>query len=103
MMRLPWLLMSGCSIWGGETMTFSCAFSIWIYSSKLMYIFLLLTLTDLSAGLAESMRGGVSSYHPPSGWPMRAHAAMTVRSTMAATAAKAQRLTGVNLLFIIVV
>jgi hypothetical protein len=37
-----------------------------------MLIFFELALTDLSVGEVWMMRGGVSSYQPPSGVPMRA-------------------------------
>ncbi len=70
---LPCVFISGTSSCGGETTTFSEALSSFMTSSKDMTIFFALTLKALSAGEHFITCGGVSSYHPPSGCPMRAH------------------------------
>ena len=70
---LPCPLISGTSSCGGETTTFSEAFSSLINSSKLITTFLLFTSIALSAGDAPITFGGASSYHPPSGSPILAH------------------------------
>lgn len=71
-MRLPSPLISGASSCGGDTTTFSVGLSILINSLKLIYSFFLLTFVAPSAGSAPMTFGGVSSYQPPSGLPMRA-------------------------------
>ena len=70
--RLPEALISGISSCGGETTTLLVTSSTLIYSSKTIVIFLSVTLTERSCGVVLTMLGGVSSYHPPSGDPMRA-------------------------------
>ena len=77
-MLFPPALMSGDSSCGGETTTFSVAFSILINSLKRMCSFLVFTPVAFSVGDAPTTRGGVSSYQPPSGLPIRAQAATNV-------------------------
>ena len=87
-MSFPAVFISGDSICGGDTTTLVAASSSFMYSSKLMRIFLAVTPVALSRGEVWVILGGVSSYHPPSGWPMRAHeAAARAASAMAAAMA----------------
>ena len=48
-----------------------------------MFTFFALTFTPRSAGVAPMTFGGVSSYHPPSGCPIRAHDATTATKSRA--------------------
>ena len=70
---LPAAFISACSICGGDITTFSVGLSTCMYSSKYITTFFCFTFTPLSCGVVRVMVGGVSSYHPPSGCPMRAH------------------------------
>ena len=54
-------LISGCCIWGGETTTFSVAFSNLINSSNTKEILVLSLFRAPAAGVLPMKRGGVSS------------------------------------------
>lgn len=60
-MCFPPTFISGESNCGGDTVTFSIAFSTRIFSSKTMVTFLLFTPRWPKAGDIDTMRGGVSS------------------------------------------
>ena len=72
-MNFPRVFISGISICGGDTTTFSAAFSSFTNSLKYMRTLRSFTPVPLSAGVVPTTYGGVSSYHPPSGEPIRAH------------------------------
>ena len=55
-------------------MTFSDGLSSLMYSSNSMDIFFRLLLVAFGSGVARTNFGGVSSYGPPSGCPVLAHA-----------------------------
>ena len=76
----PAPFISGISICGGDTTTFSVGLSTVMYSSKYIVTFFGLTPTALSAGVAPTMRGGVSSYSPPSGCPILAHPELRIKN-----------------------
>ena len=72
----PEAFISGISNCGGDTMTLLVASSNFTYSLKTMVTFRSVTLVALSWGDVATMRGGLSSYQPPSGEPMRAQPEM---------------------------
>ena len=57
----PEVLISGISICGGEIITFSCAFSTLISSSKVMVTFFACCCRAPMAGCMATIFGGVSS------------------------------------------
>ena len=69
----PVVFISGCSSCGGQNMMFSVAFSTFMYSLNRISSFCWFTFVALSPGVAPITLGGTSSYHPPSGCPIRAH------------------------------
>ena len=79
--RRPLVFTSGASSCGGDTMTFSEAFSSLIISSNSRLMRLRRLLLAPGRGEALTKRGGVSSYGPPSGDPGLAQAAKTAVST----------------------
>ena len=81
----PALFISGVSSCGGDTTTLLAASSSLTNSSNVMVILRVFTPVALSAGEACTIFGGVSSYHPPSGCPIRAQEAVSNIAEMQAT------------------
>ena len=69
---LPEVLMTGCWTCGGDTTTFSLAFSNFTYSSNDSVTLPSFTFRAPRAGVLPMNTGGVSSNGPPSGLPMDA-------------------------------
>ncbi len=72
MIFFPDAFISGISNCGGDTTTLFVGSSILMNSSNAIVTRLSLALVPLSDGDVKTTLGGVSSYHPPSGEPMRA-------------------------------
>ena len=77
----PEVFISGGSICGGDRVIFSCAFSTVMSSLKVMVTLRGFWFVAPSGGCMATMRGGVSSYGPPSGpLPGFAQAVSSARS-----------------------
>ena len=61
--------------------TFSVGLSTCMNSSNRILTLRVFTLVALSPGVEPTMAGGVSSNHPPSGWPILAHDIISMMSS----------------------
>lgn len=79
-------MMSGGSTIGGETTTFSAAFSIFIISLNSRMTLFGLTSVALRSGVLPVKTGGISSKRPPSGVPTLAQPKQSAATRVVAAA-----------------